>query len=228
MKRTPRRPVAALAVAAPLVLAVAAPAAAAPPDRFTSKTSGGQANVQWTELDPGDLLGLPGNTHLGFLSVYQQPGFSDVSGQIDDFQCDPGEVPGGGHGGEPGAGQCDLLGTRFLQGLEDIAYTVDLRAGVATLTGRVQVSNGGHGEPGNVLAVVPAAVTWTSVGSTYTFRRTDTWSDGTATFSSATRGTGFQATVSGSLGRMGFADDVDDVSFGSAEQWQERSRSRIG
>lgn len=224
MKRSALRTAAVLATAVPVALA--APAVAAPPDRFTSKTSGGQAFVQWTEHDLANTLGLPGNTHLGFLSVYQMPGFSDVSGAIEDWDCDPGEVPGGGHG-EPQQGVCDLMGVRFLQGAEDTAYHVDLRSGTATLTGTIVVTNGGHGEPGSVLARVPADVTWTADGPTYTFRRTETWSDGTASFSSATRGSGFNATVSGALGRMGFADDTDDEAFGQAEQWQERSRTRI-
>ena len=231
MKRSTLRLVAVVAVAAPTALAVAAPAAAASPDRFTSKTSGGQAYVAWTEYDTDDLLGLQGNTHVGNLSVYKQPGFTDVFGSIDDWQCDPGEVPGGGHGDghgeEPSENTCDLAGTRYLQGTENVTYTMDVRSGVATLTGNLLVSNGGHGG-GGVLARPSANITWTAVGDTYTFRRMETWTRGTATYTSAVRGSGFEAQVTGTIGMMGFADDADDaVHFASAEQWQERSRTRI-
>ncbi len=227
MKTSVTRTIAALA-ALPCLVAVATPANAAPKDTFTSKTTGGQANVQWTEYDLEDTLGLPGNTHVGFLSVFKMSGFTDVFGAIEDYECDPGEAPGGGHGEPGGEATCDLLGTRFLSAGADVGYTADTRAGVATLTGNLVVSNGGHGEPGSVLGNPPVNITWTASSDPYTFRRTETWSNGTVSFSSAVRGTGFEATVSGRIGAMGFTDDADDVSSGNAEQWSERSRQRIG
>ena len=227
MKRSALCTAAVLATAVSVGLAVAAPATADPPHRDMSKRSGGQAFVQWTEYDRQNLLRLPGNVHIGYLGVYKMPGFSEVWGAIEDWQCDPGEVPGGWHGEEPQQPTCDPKGTRFLQAEPDAAYSVNVRSGVATLTGTIVVTNGGHGEPGTVLARVPANVVWTAEGRTYNFRRMDTWSDGKATYSSATRGSGFNATVSGSLGRMGFADDADDEASGNAEQWQERHRMRI-
>ena len=227
MKTSLTRTIAVLA-AVPCALAVATPAQAAPKDTFTSKTTGGQASVQWTEFDPSNALGLPGNTHVGFLSLYKMTGFTDVFGAIEDYDCEPGEVPGGGHGAPDEGNLCELVGTRFLSASDNVAYTFDLRSGVARLTGNLVVSNGGHGEPGSVLATPPVDITWTAAGPDYTFRRSETWSDGNRNYRSDVRGSGFDATVSGRIGGMGFTDDSDDVSTGNAEEWNERSRTRIG
>ena len=75
------------------------------------------------------MLSLPGNTHVGFLSVFKMSGFTDVFGAIEDYECDPGEVPGGGHGEPGGEATCDLLGTVFLSAGADVGYTADTRAG---------------------------------------------------------------------------------------------------
>jgi len=232
MDRRTSRSLTVLAAVLPTVLAVAGPASAGDKSTYTSKTSGGQAFVEWIEHDPdpADALGLPGNTHVGSLGVYAMPGFLKVFGTIDDYECAPGEVPGGGHG-EPGADDpatCELKGTRFLSGTKSTALAIDARAGVARLTGDLLVSNGGHGEPGEVLATPPADITWTSNGVTSSFRRSETWTDGTSTFRSSVRGTAFEAAITGRIGGMGFTGDDDDASSGYVEQWSERSRERIG
>lgn len=223
----------ALALAVPLAAAtLVAPATAAPPDTSSSRTSGGQAFAQWTEYDLEDQLGLPGNVHVGFLSVYQQPGYTDVFGTVQDYDCQEGEVPGGGghpeeEPGEEPDGLCDLLGVRFLSGNGSTTFTVDTKSGTAALTGTLQVSSGGHGEPGESLGQPPVNMTWTATGGTYSFRRTETWSDGTTTYRSRVTGTGFDAAVGGAIGRMGFDDDADDESSGLVETWRETSRTRI-
>lgn len=65
-----------------------------------TKTSGtGQnMNLSWTEYDPDDLLGLPGNVHIGYLYADSGPYGTYVSGNVTDFECEEGESPYGGHG----------------------------------------------------------------------------------------------------------------------------------
>ena len=83
----------AIGVAAPIVLAMPAQAG-------VTRTSGtGEfINVSWTEMDPDDLLGLPGNVHVGYLYAESGPYGSYFYGNVTDFDCDEGEVPWGGHG----------------------------------------------------------------------------------------------------------------------------------
>ena len=229
MKTSLTRTLAAVAALVALPAAVAvAPASAAPKDGSSTRSTGGNAFVEWTEHDLGDQLRLPGNTHVGYLSYYAMTDFSDVYGQIQDWQCDPGEVPGGGHGGpDEGGPFCDLVQTRNLAGGEGLTYAFDARTGTATLKGQLLVLNGGHGEgDGTVLARPPANITWKADGPRYTFRRSESWSSRMGSFRSAVRGSGFPAAVSGSIGAMGFTDDKDDTSFGNVESWTERFRSR--
>lgn len=215
--------VAAPALACLAVLAVASPASAGRPDSSTNVRSGERATVSWTELDPANLLGAPGNTHVGNLSVEDGVFGSFAHGFIDDFQCEAGQAPGG-HGNP---GTCTPKGTRFLEALGG-GLTVTDRT--ATFTGIVTVSNGGHGDPGSVLAQVPASITWTSNGDTVRFRETFTIVDGKISYRSRVSGTRSDATttvVGGALGRMGFADDADDVSVGEFRTFTEVSRERI-
>jgi hypothetical protein len=223
MKRTSLAGLAVLA-AASAALAATPVAAAAPPSTTAARTAGGQAWAEWTEVDTADALRLPGNTHVGYLGVYQQPGYTDVYGWVHDYECAAGQAPPSGHGD---AGSCADVGTRFLSADPGAAvFAADARGGTASLTGTLTVSNGGHGEPGSVLARPPVDVRWTSGGGARSFTRTERWSDGTNTYSSRVRGTAFDAAVSGRIGPMDFTDDADDTSTGGAESWRETSRSR--
>ncbi len=68
---------------------------------YRAKGNGSQFWVSWTEYDPEDLLGIPGNVHVGYLSGYDEQYGKFLYGDVTDFECDPGEVPwGGGHGVE--------------------------------------------------------------------------------------------------------------------------------
>jgi hypothetical protein len=68
---------------------------------YRAKGTGSQFWISWTEFDPDDLLRLPGNVHVGYLSGYDEQYGTFLYGNVTDFDCDPGEVPGGGgHGGE--------------------------------------------------------------------------------------------------------------------------------
>ena len=76
-------------------LIVSSPAAAVV--TRTSGTSQG-IDVSWTEYDPDDVLGLPGNVHIGYLDAEQGRYGSYVFGNVTDFECGEGETPWGGHG----------------------------------------------------------------------------------------------------------------------------------
>lgn len=221
LSRTGR--IAAPALACLALAALASPASAGRPDGSTNVRSGERASVTWTELDPTDALGLPGNTHVGNLSVDDGVFGSFAFGEIADHQCEPGQLPGG-HG-DPGT--CTLMGVRFLKA-EGGGLTVTDRT--ATFTGTITVSNGGHGEPGSVLAQVPATVTWTSSADLVRYRESFTIVDGKVSYRSRVTGTRSDAAttvVGGALGRMGFADDADDVSVGEFRSFTEVSRERI-
>ena len=217
------RAVAAPAAACLAVAALASPAAAARPDGSTNVRSGQSAFVSWTELDPDNLLGLPGNTHVGNFFADSGVFGTFAGGEIADFECAPGQVPGG-HGAP---GTCTPMGVRFLDGSNGQLTVTDR---TARFTGTVVVSNGGHGEPGTVLATVPASITWTSSADLIRYRETFTFTEAGTSFRS--RVTGLRSDVSttrvgGALGRMGFADDADDVSKGQFRSFTEVSRERI-
>lgn len=235
--RTTSRTLAVLGLAVPLVIggagsagATVRPPAPLPPDVSSSRTSYQTANVSWTEVDPTADDPVPGNWHLGNLYV-QRSGYGlDVFGSIDDFQCDPGEVPGhgGGHAGAeplPPEGACESLGTRFLSASPTLAFTVDVPGGRINLRGALIASSGGHDGPGAELGRPGVDITWKKAGGFYRYTNSSTWEDDTRRFSSSTRGLGWQATVSGTLGPMNFTDDADDSSNGNAEQYTERTKS---
>lgn len=217
------RPLAAVAAVAATVSLAATPSGAAAPDIFFSRTSGTIASANWIETDPIAPGQSPvGNTHVGFLTVEaggsSSPTF--VFGAVEDYDCDPGEVPGGGHGG--GQGTCDPIGVRFLDG-QDVTFTVDRKFTSARLTGTLRVSAGHDGTP---LATPPVDMTWTGVGdlskSTSIFR----YVDETSAFYSKEVRNGRTATVAGRIGPMNFTDDPDDVSAGFLGTYKVVSRSR--
>ena len=163
-----RRTAAALAMApalmAPVLIATAAPAAAA--DSYFSRTTGFAATTSWVqELDfPGDLYG---NVHVGQLYAFEtSPGRADVFSFIDDFTCPTGVFPvTDPHGGTQPNG-CTPAGSRFLDGT-DISLTVGRRGVTATLSGGLTASTAGDphtGEGGSTIGTVPANFTWTAVG----------------------------------------------------------------
>ena len=77
-------------------LAVTVPAEAG--DRWTYRSSSEGASAEWVEY--GELPGVGGNVHVGFLQAETSSSGGRVFGKVFDYACDPGEVPGGGgHGG---------------------------------------------------------------------------------------------------------------------------------
>ena len=156
------RALAVLGLGLPLVVGGAGAASAAvtplppglPPDVSSSRTSYQTANVSWTEVDATADDPVPGNWHLGNLFV-QRSGYGlDVFGSIDDFECEPGETPGGGgHGIAPGEpspeGVVRQPGHPLPERLSPtLGLTVDIPGGTVRLRGTLVASAGGHDGPG--------------------------------------------------------------------------------
>ncbi len=271
-----RLPLSALAVgvAAPFVVAL-------PAQAIVTRTSGtGEyVNVSWTELDPDDLLGLPGNVHVGYLYAEAGPYGSYFYGNVTDFDCDDGEVPWGGHGVVVDEGldavadavvdavggiiddggsaidaavvvdtvttelsdevlsvveedfeeipSCDYIQDRFLESDGTTQLSVNARTQVARITGRLTVTSGGHGEPGNVLGSPPIDVTITG-GEWQKFDYSSKVRGKDYLYKYSQKGTAYDGgAVTGGIGAMGFADDPDDVSFGGFATYKYATVDRI-
>ncbi|NNF63817.1 MAG: hypothetical protein HKN07_06115 [Acidimicrobiia bacterium] len=78
-----------------LTMAVVASPAGAAGAKQTGE--GGNFDTTWTEYDPDDILGLPGNVHIGYLFGWSDQWGSYMYGNVTDFDCDEGEIPGYGH-----------------------------------------------------------------------------------------------------------------------------------
>lgn len=202
------------ALALPLVAGAAAPATAW--TKYMSKDSGTYLNVQWIEY--GELGGgVGGNVHVGYLDVRSGQRTLDSFVFVEDYACDEGEYPGGGHGGHgedgPVEGQCDLLSVRDFYGDQSsLTLTVSKKMDSATLTGSY-LSGGGHGEPGT--APGPSInLTMTGVGGIYSSTWKDSYTDEGVRYTSTYTDTGRQGEVTGTIGAMGFADDEDDQAYG--------------
>ena len=221
--------VAAAALAATAVLAPAAPAAAGSSSQ--SRARGTTASATWIEY--GTLPGgaVAGNAHVGDIFVDGGTRIPRVFGQVTDWTCPEGVRPPAGGGGPhqeepppPEETPCTLESVRFIQGTDDLVFSVDRRLSRGRLVGTLAVSDHGGGAP----AQPPVDMTWTGVGTTSTERTTSTYSDGTYTYTFRYEFTGRQATVDGRIGPMLFSDDADDESTGALGTYRamERSRSR--
>ena len=210
------------AMAVPLVMGAAAPATAW--SKYMSKDSGSYAYVQWTEY--GELGGgVGGNVHVGFLDVRSGQRSLDSFVYVEDYDCEEGEFPGGGgHGEEPPLeGACDLVSVRDFYGNESsLTLNVSKKLGSATLTGSY-LSGGGHGGPGT--GPGPSVnLTLTGVGGIYSSTWKDSYTDEGVRYTSTYTDTGRQGTVSGTIGAMGFDDDVDDEAYGQFGTFKSTTR----
>ena len=272
------------AAAAALLIGLTAPLIAVSAVDASSRTrtsgTGESVDVSWTEYDPDDLLGLPGNVHVGYLYVYSGPYGSFIGGNVTDFECAPGQTPwGGGHhvtevvvdeatelvevaveeaveeAIDSGAasidadvivdsiqselseeipaviveetGACTYLQDRFLSGDGTATFKVNLSSQVAQITGTLTVSNGGHGEPGVVLGNPPVNLTITG-GEWNKFEYSYSSKTAGYSYSDWQKGTSYYGgVVTGNIGGMGFADDVDDVAYGGFSSYKFRTVERI-
>ncbi len=204
---------------AALLAASASPADAG--SRSNSRWSGQNASAWWTQQD--EVSGPFGNLHVGSLYAYSTTkGKGDAYAFIEDWDCDPGEVPGWpGHDEEPTEdGLCDWVGFRWGEGY-NMSFTVDRKLNSATLSGQLTLSAGGHG--GGPAGQPMVNMRWTGSGDVTSSTSTYRYRDGGSSYSESYRSSWRQATVSGTLGAMGFAPDT---SGGSISSFDMRSRSR--
>lgn len=195
-----------IAVATALSL-LAAPALAG--SMYLAKSNGKAAQTWWTQVDGVDPGTSPfGNVHVGSLYVYETTaGRADAFGYIDDFDCEPGNLPGGGgHEFEEEPSGCAYVGSRVAEGF-GLAFTIDRKLNSAHLKGRMTVYGGGHGD-GGVVGRPKADITWTGSGSTVRSTSTWTYSDGSTTYTDRWRSTDRFAAMSGTLGPMGFDPEL--------------------
>lgn len=218
-----RRVATLIVVAATALAMTAAPALAG--SSYIYKESSRAAQTFWTQVD-----GIPtgsselGNVHVGELYVYEvSSGKGDVFAWIDDFDCEPGELPdGGGHGfEEEEPSGCEYVGSRVAEGF-GLTFTVDKKLTTARLTGRLTVYGGGHGD-GGVIGRPQADIIWSGVGSLIKQSSTWTYDDGTSTYSDRYRSTDRNAVMSGILGPMGFDPEL---SGGQISKFTSMSKGR--
>lgn len=194
------------------------------------RESGRAAATDWIQWDNTPVGSGPfGNVHVGYLSAEEtSKGLADVFGFIEDYDCEPGEFPGGGghfeefEEEEPEEG-CDWLGFRFIEDY-DISFTMDRKLESARLTGQLTVHGGGHGE-GGVVGRPFADVIWTGFGDLDTTRYTSRWREGDTFGSDSYRAKGRSATMTGSIGPMGFDPDWSGGSMYSySTSYRERTK----
>lgn len=210
-----------------LVLVVLALTAMATPalagSRGHSRSSGSFASTQWLEW--GTLPGIGGNVHVGDLFVDAATSSPYVYGNVFDWTCPDGVRPpdGGGHGDPIEENPCTLESVRFLYGDgSTLSFSMDRKLNEATLTGTISVSD--HG--GGTLANPPVNIVWTGTGSTVSVRYTESYTDGSYTYFFRYRASSRSATMTGSIGAMGFTDDADDESSGYMGSYSDMQRWR--
>ncbi len=214
---------ASVAVAAALTLVAGAGLPASASTKFMSKDSGEFASVQWTEY--GAIPNVGGNVHTGFLDARSGKRSLEAFGFVEDWDCDPGESPyGGGHGEEGG---CDFVSFREFYGDESqLTLTVDRKLNSATLSGTLSAFDPHDGPTdGGPTGVGPGVdITWTGVGSAYSSKYSESFTADGVRYRSRYSDTNREATVSGQIGTMGFADDADDEAYGSIGTFTSRTR----
>lgn len=97
MQRNVRRASLAAATAVLATVSLASPVGAGQVTR--TKGDGTRINISWTEYDPENLIGAPGNVHVGYLYAENGPYGTYFFGNVTDFECAPGQSPFWGHHG---------------------------------------------------------------------------------------------------------------------------------
>lgn len=179
------------------------------------RTDGRSVSTYWTQVDGPPAAGQPfGNVHVGWLDGWESStGKADVFVYIDDFSCPTGVLPDwGGHGADDGKG-CEYVASRTGEGY-GLALTMDRKLTRATVKGRITMTSGGaHGEGGQVVGTPKADITWHGSGPSYKSVSTYRGSGGGTTYRDRYRATERNATMSGSLGPMGFAPELSGGSI---------------
>lgn len=194
-------------------LLAAFPSASAAGSSYISRTTGLAADAYWTQVDGTPTGSSPfGNVHVGWLYAYETAkGVGDAFVYISDFDCEPGQLPNGGHGEENG---CTYLGDRFGEGF-GLAFSVDKKLQSASLQGRLEMRQGGHGEPGGVVGNPSVDMTWTGGGNLVRSTSTYRYNDGTSSYTDRYRSSSRQASLGGILGPMSFDPDLSGGSISS-------------
>ncbi len=206
-----------------------APAAAFAGTTTTTTSYGKSLNANWTQID-GTEVGTSelGNVHMGYLYGYQSTkGKADVYGSIDDFDCPEGVMPYSGHGDphdpDGGGEGCTYLGNRWMEGT-GLALTMNGKLETANIKGQLTVYGGGGGHfaeddphgPGEEPVVVgrPAAdITWTGVGSFGYSKGSWSYRKDGVVYKDSYKSRSRDATLSGSIGPMGFDPALSSGSF---------------
>lgn len=199
-----------------LIASVAAPAVSAG-SRSLFKSSGVSASTYWTQVDATEQGSSPfGNVHFGNLYAMESgQNLAYASIYIDDYDCPKGTLPDWSE-----SDPCVWKGSRFGYG-EGLSFTVSRKLTTARLQGSVELF-GGDDPQGGVVGRPAVDVTWTGVGSLGKFSSTYRWSDGNGSYSGRYSGQSRQATMSGTIGTMGF-DPAR--SGGSIDSYREMSKS---
>ena len=218
-----------LVLAAFVVVILLAAGRAEAKSSFMGRTSGSTAETYWTQVDGTPPGTSPvGNVHVGWLSAYEmRQGTAEVFGQIEDWDCPEGTLPGGGGHGfapldeEPSEDDCQWKGSRWIEAF-DVPFTVDKKLSAARLTGTLTVYGGGHGE-GGVVGRPAADIIWTGTGGITTEQYSFRYRDAGVMETDVYRANRRAATMSGVLGPMGFDPDLSE---GSISNFKSRFKSR--
>lgn len=206
-----------------LAVSTTATAPASAGTSYLSRTTGNNANAQWTQVD-GTLVGSPfGNVHIGWLDAYETSNrVGDAFAYIDDYDCEPGQLPDSGDHGELAPG-CTYVGSRYGHGF-NMTFVVDKKLGSASLQGSLtMVQGGGHDGPGDVVGQPSVNMTWSGYGNTVRSTSTYRYDDGTTTYSERYKSSSRSAIVGGNIGPMTFDPAL---SGGALSSFASTSRSR--
>lgn len=219
-------------VAALATTAFIAPTPVSAGSSYMSRSDGTTAFANWTQVDGTAVGSSPfGNVHVGFLDAFVTTrGKADAFAFIDDYDCEPGKLPGGyviidDAGDEPPVEDgCVYLNSRFGEGY-GLSFTVDRKLANATLKGQLVMSQFDPADPhsGGVVGRPAVDMTWTGFGDVSTYRSTYHYREGGTTYSGTSSGSWRSATLGGILGPMSFDPNL---SYGSLGTFREVSKSR--
>ncbi|GGI06107.1 hypothetical protein [Egicoccus halophilus] len=220
MRASRRAAALAATLAATMALTAVGTDAAEARERSSYRSSGNFASAQWIQVDDVPVGQNPtvGNVHRGWLDVEPSgKDRADVWGWIEDFDCEPGELPGhGGHGfEEEEPSGCVHVGERWIDGY-DVSFTMDKKLSSARLSAPAGVITvaGGHGD-GDFFAQPPVDMVWNGVGDVRRSSWRETEKVGRTTYTYSYSSTSREATMSGRFGPMGFDPALSGGQFGS-------------